>query len=428
MTGDRLTALALVRRDRSFRRLWLAHAVTTAGSWVSFVVLPLFVYQLTGSPLQTALLSVVQFVPYPLFGLVAGAVADRSDRRRLMIGSELASGVALGSVPLAAAFDALTLPHVYLVGFLATSFYVWFDAADFGAVPAIAGKQNVVEAQSAIYSTATFLGIIAPSVGGLLAAVVGAANAVALDATTYGVSALLILSIRRPFATDVPEPLTEPIVRRTVRDIREGLSFLWSQQIVRTLTLLGFGVSFSGGAMSGLLVVYAVQALGFSDRGGAVGVLFSAVAAGTLLGSLALPRLARRIAPTRITLWALPVDTVLLLGVACAPGLGAALALLLAWSLVQMTIILNGITLRQRVTPDRLQGRVNVTARMIAWGGTPFGALVGGVIADRAGVRVALAAVAGGVAASAVAAWLTPPRTASVPSDPSEAAAEHAAA
>lgn len=63
MTGDRLTALALVRRDRSFRRLWLAHAVTTAGSWVSYVVLPLFVYQLTGSPLQTALLSVVQFVP-----------------------------------------------------------------------------------------------------------------------------------------------------------------------------------------------------------------------------------------------------------------------------------------------------------------------------------------------------------------------------
>jgi hypothetical protein len=72
-------------------------------------------------------------------------------------------------------------------------------------------------------------------------------------------------------------------------------------------------------------------------------------------------------------------------------------------------------------------GVSRVTARMIAWGGTPFGALVG-VIADRAGVRVALAAVAGGVAASAVAAWLTPPRTASVPSDPSEAAAEHAAA
>jgi hypothetical protein len=89
-------------------------------------------------------------------------------------------------------------------------------------------------------------------------------------------------------------------------------------------------------------------------------------------------------------------------------GMVSALVLYLAWSLAQMTIILNGITLRQRLIPDSLQGRVNVTARMIAWGGTPFGALVGGALADTLGVRGALAIVAAGVGASALAAWFTP--------------------
>jgi hypothetical protein len=255
------------------------------------------------------------------------------------------------------------------------------------------------------------LGIVAPAIGGVLAATLGAANAVALDAATYAASAIVIASIRGSFRVEEPTPQARRVVRRTLGDIREGLSFLWNQHVIRALTLLGFGVSFSGGAVTALLVAYGVEALGLDDHGVAIGVLFSVGAIGTLLGSLALPKLARLVPPPRITLWALPVDTLLLLTLAAAPSLESALPLYLAWSLVQMTIILNGITLRQRITPDRLQGRVNVTARMIAWGGTPFGAIAGGIIAEQASVRAAIATVAIGVAASAALAWLTPLRT-----------------
>jgi hypothetical protein len=290
------------------------------------------------------------------------------------------------------------------------TFYVWFDAANFGAVPALVGADRVVSAQSAIWSTVTFLGIAAPSLGGVLAATIGPANAIAVDAASFAVSALLIASIRRRFRMDELGPADSGVLGRTVRDIKDGLSFLWHQKVVRALTLLGFGVSFSGGAVSAVLVVYGVEELGLDVDGRAIGVLFSAGAVGSFLGSLALPRLARRFPPGLITIVTLALDTALLLAFAVAPAFGAALPLYAAWSAAQMTIILNGITLRQRVTPDRLQGRVNTTARMIAWGGTPFGATVGGVIAEVVDVRTALVLVATGVGASAVLAWFTPLR------------------
>jgi MFS family permease len=159
-------------RNPAYVRLFAAHAVTTAGSWITLAVMPLLVYQLTGSALHTALLTTVEFVPYPLFGLFAGAVADRLDRRRIMVAAELVSGIALASIPIASAFDALTLPHIYVAAVLAMTMYVWFDAANFGAVPALAGRERVVQAQSAIWSVATFTGIVAPALGGVLAATI----------------------------------------------------------------------------------------------------------------------------------------------------------------------------------------------------------------------------------------------------------------
>jgi MFS family permease len=231
-----------------------------------------------------------------------------------------------------------------------------------------------------------------------------------LDAVSYGASALLIASIRRPFRIEAVDQGEEPMLRRTIGDIREGLGFLWQHRLVRALTLLGFGVSFSGGAVTSLLVVYAVEGLGVPDEGREIGLLFSAGAAGTFVGTLLVPRLVRRMPAGTITLAALAVDFGLLLALAVCPVLAGSLPLYLAWSAAHMTIVLNGITLRQQVTPDRLQGRVNVTARMIAWGGTPFGAAAAGILAETLDVRVALALVAGGVGASAIAAWFTPLR------------------
>jgi predicted MFS family arabinose efflux permease len=121
----------------------------------------------------------------------------------------------------------------------------------------------------------------------------------------------------------------------------------------------------------------------------------------------------RRITQTRISLVGLTANVLIMVGVALTTNLPLALALLLASQYTQSLVIINGITLRQQLTPDRLQGRVNVTARMIAWGGQPFGAAIGGFVADRLSISTTYLLLTAGLATSALLAWCSPLRSAS---------------
>jgi MFS family permease len=411
-------------RDRAFLVFWLARMISIAGSTITTVVLPILVFRLTGSPLQTSLLTTLEIAPYFIFGLFAGALADRVDRQRLMIACDLINTLLLGSIPLAAALDLLTLPQIYLVAPLSMTAFVWFDAANFGALPALVGRQRIVEANSAIWSTSTIIGIVGPALGGALAATIGPAPTISLDALSFALSAVLLVFVprafnqRRPTTDDRRSPgrgddLWSVLSGQwsvVVADIREGLQFLWQHRLVRALTLLGFGNSLTGGAVMGLLVVYGVRALGLAVDDARIGWLFTASAVGALGASLALPWLKRRYPVGRITLFGLFANLALLIGLALAPSLVFGLALVLLWDATHTLIIINGIALRQQVTPDRLQSRVNTTARMIAWGGAPFGAALGGLIAEVADIRTAYLSMAIGVAASAALGWFSPLR------------------
>jgi MFS family permease len=404
-------------RDGAFRRFLSAEVISEAGTAVSLVVLPIVVFTITGSPAQTGLLTALEALPYLCFGLLAGALADRVDRRRLMVGGDLARAVLVGSVPLAAALGQLRLPHVYLAALGVAIVFVWADAASFGALPALIRRQRLPAANSARWTASTTLTITGPAVAGVLVATVGPAPALWADAASYLASAILLTSIRRSFQTRAdPGPPSAP--SRIRQDIAEGLSFLWRHPLVRPLTLTGFGNSLTGGAVIGLLVVYGVQALGLNRTDGRLGLLYTAGAAGSLLASLLLPWLGRHLGPTRLTLAALTTNLAALTVLALLSALPAALAVLLVWQGTYMLVIVNGITLRQQVIPDHLQGRVNVTARMIAWGGTPFGAALGGLIAQLAGIRVAYLVMAAGVAASATLGWASPTLRRATPPDP----------
>jgi MFS family permease len=412
-------------RDRAFILFWLGRVISITGSAITAVVLPILVFRLTGSPLQTALLTTLEIAPYFVFGLFAGALADRVDRRRLMIACDLINAALLSSIPLAAALGVLTLTQIYLVAPLSMTAYVWFDAANFGALPSLVGRSRLIAANSAIWSASTVIGIIGPALGGLLAAAIGPASAISLDAASFVCSAVALALITRPLnPTRDPAPMRGSVFHRTLADIREGFQFLWNQRLVRALTLLGFGNSLTGGAVTGLLVVYGVQALGLSQDDARIGWLFTASAVGALGASLLLPRLTKRFPVGRITLIGLFANLALLIGVALAPSLLVGLALVLFWDASHTLIIINGIALRQMVTPDHLQSRVNTTARMIAWGGAPFGAAIGGVVAEATDIRAAYLVMAIGVALSATIGWFSPLREreiASVPVSDAEA-------
>ncbi|MET7400298.1 MFS transporter, partial [Dactylosporangium sp. NPDC005572] len=199
-------------------------------------------------------------------------------------------------------------------------------------------------------------------------------------------------------------------VRRLGADIREGLAFIWRHRQIRAYTLLGVGNSLTAGAVLGLVVVAAVERLGLDAHDWRVGLCYVAACAGTLVANAALPRLRTRLPAGWITLAGLAANWAALLAWANSTRLGPALAALLLWQATNSLVSVNGIVARQQAAPEHLQGRVNTTARMIAWGGQPLGAALGGAIAGTAGVRAALLVTGCAVLAAAIAGWATPLR------------------
>lgn len=409
MTVTALAPATRLRHDRSLMLFAAARALAVAGSAVTGVAMPLLVLQLSGSVFLTALVTAGQVAPYLVCGLVAGALADRLPRRRLMIGAQLTSAGALGTVPVAHALGSLTSAHALAVALVVATSFVWFDAAAFGALPAIVGRDRVVAANSLVWTSTTLVGIAGPALGGLLVAWLGAAHALSVDAAAYVGAAALVLAIAAPMGPfAAPSASLRVAARPSLRaDITEGLRFVLRQPAVRDLTLVGIGNSVAGGAVTALLVVLAVEEPALAGDGHSYGLMLATVAVGGFLSASALPWLSRHSPVGWVTLGGLALGTTTVGGLAVGLPYVAVLLLLLAWAFSSTLVILNGISTRQLVTPDHLQARVNTTGRMIAWGGTPFGAVAGGFVAEVADVRTAFIGAAGVLTATLVLALTT---------------------
>ncbi|HZR41049.1 MAG TPA: MFS transporter [Ktedonobacteraceae bacterium] len=404
------TTAGTLWQDRAFLLFWSGRTVTLLGSAITKVVLPILVYRLTGSALLTSLLTTLEVVPYFIFGLFAGTLADRVNRRWLMVSCDLLNAVLLGSIPLAGLLHILTIAQILVVTLLSAIAFVWFDAANFGALPTLVGRERIVAATSAIWTVSTVVDILGPAVGGALAAFIGPTQTLSADALSYLVSAVSLVLIPRALSNVRQVEGEERPIRQLIEGIGQGIGFIWRHRVVRALTLLGFGNSFTGGAVLGLLVVYTVQGLGIPVTDERIGLLFTAGGVGALLASLLLPQVTKRVPVGWITLIAMGLNLLCLLGLVVMPFFGLAFVLFTCWEMGYVFVTMNGIALRQLVTPEHLLSRVNTYARMIAWGGTPFGAAVGGLLAQWTPIRVTYLLVAVGVFLSIVIGWFSPLR------------------
>lgn len=395
-----------LRGNPVFRRFMVARAVSWAGSAVTLVALPMLLYQRTGSPALTALLTTFEALPYLLFGLLAGALADRWSRRRIMVVASVVDALVLLTVPVASALGVLSTPQLLVVAVLTATMAVFFDAASFGALPTIVPRAQLPQAQSASTAVSTVISLAGPALGGGFAAVAGAAEAMTVNAVTFALAAVVLA--RLPLASVRSVTGSR---RSTIRsDIVEGLRFIARHRLVRTLTLLGIGNSITSGAVIGLLIVVCVERLGLPSDSSQIGLFYAVSGFGALLATVALPVLARRLPVGWTTLFGLGANWILLVAWTSSAAVVPALVAIGLWQLTNTLVIINGITVRMQVTPDALQGRVNTTARMIAWGGQPLGAALGGVLAEAFGVRTALLVMGCGVLASFLAGLATPLR------------------
>jgi len=398
----RVSAAPSLRGEPRFVRWATGDAISLTGSAVTTVVLPVLVFQRTGSVAATGGLFAVRVVPYLLFGLIAGPIADRGDRRKLIIGGNLVEGVLVGTIPLAAALGVLTIVQVYVVAVLSATAFVFSDAAVFGAVPALVGQERIAAANGVLAALASTADIAGPVLAGLLIAVVGAAPAVWVDSASFFVAAALIATIRSSFRTD-----NVSLDRPHVRDhLRRTIEFVRSRPVIGILFVAGFANSFAGGAVVGLLVPYAVTVLGVARGSGLVGVLFGAGGVGSLLAGLGFARLFRADRVAWITPASLAVSGVVAALLFFTRSWVPATALLVVFFAAITMTIMTGITYRQMASPDELRSSVNVIGRMIAWGGQPFGAAVGAIVASILDVKAAYAGAAAVMLATAVVARL----------------------
>lgn len=379
-------------------RLFLAARIAGwIGSVLHLVALPVLVYQLTASALLTGLLAAAGAVPYLLFGLPAGALADRWDARRTMSVGSAVSGVALTSVSVGHLLGVLSAAHVIAAAFVVGVSFVFADAAGFGALPRLVGRVNVGRATASQMSVQTVINIAGPGLAGAMIALAGPGWVVGLAGLGYLLQALLIARM-----SWTPAPRADGPRPTMLADVAEGMRFIWEQRVVRMLTVVGVGHALTNGAVTALLVVIGVELLGFGTDDPRLGVLYASAAIGSFVGSLLLPVFQRLYRVGWITLTSLAAMAVLVAALTFSTNWVVSAVILAVLNVPVVTVMLNAITVRQTLTPLRLQSRVNTTARMVSWGGAPVGATIGGLVAGVAGIQAALLVCTLGVVAALV--------------------------
>ena len=367
---------------RGYWLLWSSSTLSNVADGVVKVALPLVAVSLVDSPALVAGVAFLGTLPWLVFALPAGALADRVDRRRSMLVANLLRAAVVTILVLVAVLGWTSLAALYAVALCLGVAEVVYDTSAQSILPQLVGRGQLSRAngrlQAAELTANEFVG---PPLGGVLVAT-GAAVAFATSSLLWAAAVGVLLIVRGRFQI-VREH------RSSLRaDVAEGLRFLWRSRLLRTLAFMTGQYNLATNAAFAVFVLYAVgpgSSLGLSEAG--YGLLLAALAAGGLAGALLAEQVERRLGRSRslslsvlggVVLLATPALTSspLVVGVVFFAG-GAVSAL---WNVI-------AVSLRQRVTPDGMLGRVNSAYRLFAWGTRPIGALAGGLLGELVGLR-----------------------------------------
>lgn len=385
----------LIRRNPDFRRFWAGQSISSFGDQVSIIALPtIAVVVLHASPFVFGLLSASGYFAYPVIGLFAGAWVDRLSRRRVLIGADAVRLLAVGAVPVAAAFGALSIPLLFAASLVSGAATCFFSAAYQAYLPSVAPAQDIAAGNALMEISNSAAQVSGPSLAGILIGAIGSAYAMVADAATYGASVISLALIRGA---------EQPPARRRhnlLPDVREGLVLVWRHPLLRRLTTATATANLGRGLALELFLLFAYRALRLTPI--TVGFMLAAGSVATLAGSALCRKLAARFGLGRTLLvsgvckglpWLL---TPLALVVPAIPLMVAVIAVsgffIPVWNV-------NSVSLRQYMTDPAVLGRVSATVRTTTSSAVPLAGLLGGGLAtagtalwgDRTGLAVVLA-------------------------------------
>ena len=366
----------------SYWKLWTSSGLSNLADGVFKIALPLLAIQFTQSPTLVAGLTVAATLPWLLFALTAGALADRLDRRKLMLWANLSRAMLPALLIAVVLLDLGSIWALYVVALMVGVAETLYDTSAQSILPQVVHRDQLSRANGRLYAVElTANQFVGPPLGGLLVAlgvVAGFAAPAALWLAAVGALFLVPGTFR-----------TEREVKTTLRfDIGEGLRFLWNQKILRTLAVMTGVFNFASSAAFAVLVLFAVgpaSQMGLSEVG--FGLLLTTSALGAFVGSFISERVEARLGRSKslmLTIFGAALfvgapamtDNPYVLG----PIFFVGGLLIVLWNVIT-------VSLRQRITPDRLLGRVNSAYRLLAWGTMPLGAAAGGHLAQWLGLQ-----------------------------------------
>ncbi|MGQ0551428.1 MAG: MFS transporter [Armatimonadota bacterium] len=380
--------------------LLTANAISITGSMMTLVAVPWFVLQTTGSAAKTGLTAAVASLPVIIGSALGGVLVDRIGFRRMSIVADLASGVSVALIPLLYLTVGLAFWQLLVLVFLRGLFDAPGNTARTSMLPDLAdmagtAREQVNAASQAIQRGAALLG---PAVAGVLIAIIGASNVLWVDAGSFVASAILVtLAVPRVTTGHAPPAAATEVAAGGLRD---GLQFIRQNRLLLGIALCAATSNFADGLLTVAAPVYAKAILG---RAVDLGMMFSGLGAGGLIGILLFGRYGRRV--SRRALFAAGF-----IGVACGygillvmPGRTVAIAAFVLAGIAAGPINPLLLTVFQDRTPARLRGRVFGLLTSVAWSIIPLGRLAGGYLIEWAGLRAAIGLMAGGYLIAGVA-------------------------
>ena len=380
-------------RHADFLKLWTAATVSGLGDEITQLAFPtIAILTLEVSAFEVGLLGTIQFLPFILLTLPAGAWVDRLRRRPILIIGDFGRGLALASIPVAFLLGVMTIYQLYVVAFVVGCLTVFFDVAYQSYLPSLVERDQLVEGNGKLEVSRSGVQIAGPGVSGYLIGLVGAPIAIAADVVTFLVSAVSVFAIRKPEAS-VNRYTDEHGEKRPGlrKDVAEGLRYVLGHRHLRWIATCTATANLFSNVGFTILLVYVYREIRLTPE--QVGLALSAASIGVLGGAILSSRIPRWIGTGPAILLGVLLSAPSLLLVALAPRDIFVVILVISGIVGGFgNVVYNvaQVSFRQAITPHRIQGRMNATMRFIVWGTIPVGALVGGYLGTVLGLREAI--------------------------------------
>lgn len=380
---------------KSFHILWISYLVSQIGDWLYLISVPLIIYNLTGSAFQMASIYGVEFIPWILFSIIGGLLADLLNKKRLLVISNIISGILVAVLSVFVSVPKPNMMLVYIGVFCLASINPLTHPSFNSIIPALVKKTELVKANSIIQLIENSISFIGPMVGGSIFAIIGGKQALNIDAASFVIAAFFIFFISYKHVSSQNTVSKKKLIKNLKVQLSDGFKYSMSERVIFFGSLLFLCTNFAINILQGNFMYYMAHILHFSPA--IIGLTIGLQGIGPIVGSFIAPFISQRISSGKLICLATSIagfSTFFLLFARTFWSFALVQGIVLACGNIN---VITYFSLRQRVVPAELLGRVVSVTRMISYASIPIGAFLGGAVLSQGIPMFTLFIIAGSI-------------------------------